>query len=205
MRHIGLAAIVLAWGGVASVQVQGAVISTIGDFTSPSQWTISYAASGGTNESTATATTLKADKSGATGGVGVEASLVGSISTAGYKNITLTFNWANTGDLEFGTFNYGGASDGFSATTTQGPASVSSASLGDPASGASGTATLVFGEGAFDSAITNLVIRANVNAGDEVITLSNFSVNGEAVPEPASLSLLAMAGLVGLRRRRAAR
>lgn len=202
-----------------------ATITTF-DFSDNSTWDVDITTFGsptGTGSSGVTGggTGLNVDKVGGTSvndGVTVTATLIGSISTVGFENISLSFAQGTNGDVEFSAPNgFGVAGDGFLIVSSQGISF--DATAADPAfenildAGQTWThdyAELVaqdlqFDVGLNNSALTNFQIQMQVDVISEEIDLSNFTLHGTVVPEPSSLALAAM-GLVGglllLRRRR---
>jgi len=132
---------------------------------------------------------------GASNGGALQATLATPISTLGYKNISMTFDWDTVDDLEFDTFSFAASGDGYRLSSSQAsPSVVTSAGQGNPPSGAFGSRTMTFSSSVNNSSISNLVIQMQANAVDETIILRNFRLFGDGndskiwlgTPEPTS-------------------
>ncbi len=137
-------------------------------------------------------------------GVLVTATLTGSIDTTGFHNLQLFFS--NSGDNEDHDQVFGTSGDGFDITSTAGISFDTNGAAGafltdlnngtdwDPTNAATRGQDLNFGASVNNSSITNLVIRLQVNANDEIINLNGFQLMG--TPEPSSMALMGV-GLLG--------
>ncbi len=213
-----LAAITFAILAVATVntRVEAAVIANL-DFTN-GNWTSSLSASGGTNDSSVTATTITADKSGSAGGVRVTVALTGAISTIGFENITISF-FGSAEDFEWdgNLQNPVSSSDGLRIVGSG--VEINANSLNDltgtdaETEFSNGTTfpTLNFGSDfSFDpsvdnSSITSLEFILQVNAGTEVLSVSNVQILGDpivVVPEPSAVGLIFFGTVGWIARRR---
>lgn len=188
---------------ITSISAKGAVITTFNfeDII----WSTSLTETGGNNESTVVGDTLTADKSGATGGVQITATLNSPISTVGYKNIVISFDAVSTGDLEWnatgavpveaddGLFIIG---DGVIVDTNgiNNTAAETDFDNGSSFPTANFASDFAFDSSVDDSAINNLTIRVRVNAGTEILSISNVQISGDPVlvPEPSSTLLLGL-------------
>ena len=165
------------------------------------EFSATFPSTGGTNVSSYTASSFTADKLNSSGTNGVRLVSSGlNVDTTGYKNITLNFSLTTASDLELDRSDSGGSSisgDGllitgdvdFALNLITSPIAVSFSSD--------------FDDGNLN--ITNLNFLAAVNANVEVITVSNVTIQGTAVPEPSVAPLWVALSLAFLKRRRRCR
>jgi len=210
-NKILLVAVFLTAIGVHHPVANGDLISTF-DF-NDGNWDVQVTTfDGGVDDGSGVVsnTSLFADRDSGTGGVLVTATLTGTISTVGFNDVTLSFTNTNTaGNLEyFGTTVFGSNGDGFSIQSSQGISfDTTGASSGFEILLDAGTAwnttnasgqsqDLQFASSVNNSSVSNLTIQLQVDAESEAHTLSAFSLNGTAVPEPSSFLFLGVVGCV---------
>lgn len=200
-----------------SAQAQASLITTL-DFSDTSTWAVTFTDSGGVNDSTVSGGTITADKSGSLGGARVFVNLIGSISTAGFQNITIGFDGQATelewnGNLSNVVNNTDGLlifGDGVNINANTNNDISGTAAEGEFTAGttfptANFNSGFSFAASVDNGTISNLAFTLQVNAGNEELSLSNVQIFGDviAVPEPTTF-LMFGAALVGLgyRRRR---
>jgi len=171
------------------------------------------------SEISADGTTITADEGsgGAGSGVRIVVALNTPLSTVGYENIEIVFTGSVSGALEYDTLATNVSDDdGFSIIgdgvniITDGIEDTAAETdlLNSPggtvfsSSSTSLTGSYAFNSSADNSAITNLVFTAQVNATTEVINISNVQIVGDAVPEPHVSLLAALSSLAIVSRRR---
>ena len=223
MKHLLYPIAIIA--ACIALPAEAALITTV-DFSDGGTWSTTLSNSGSaTNESQVVGGvggSIVADKSGSAGGVRIEVDLVGSISTAGFENITLGFEGFSVGGLEWnGNLNGGVASsDGLrivgsgveinanSLNDISGTAAEVDFDAGEVFPTANFNSDFSFDASANNGSITDLTFTLQVNSNDEIFTLSDVRIYGDsvaAIPEPSSvllLSVASIAGIVVLRRRR---
>ena len=211
------AAITFAFLAVATMntRVDAAVIANL-NFTD-GNWTTSFTQSGGTNESSVTATTITADKSGTAGGVRATVTLTGAISTVGFENITISF-FGSADNLEWNgnLQNPVNSTDGLrivgsGVEINSNTPSISGTDAETEFTNGTTFPTLNFGSDfSFDpsvdnSSITSLEFILQVNANDETISVSNVQILGDpivVVPEPSAVGLVCLGAVGWVARRR---
>lgn len=188
MRRLCYAVLLI---GLTPLALPAGLIQTVNFF--DGNWDFSLSESdGAVNDSKVSvtfpplATRITAEKASGSGGVRISAFLTGSISTAGYDNIRLSFVTTSSGlewngDLTSAV----SASDGL-LVTGSGISVVND-----------GPRDLIFDSSVADGEITDLSFTLQVNALNEFLSLSRIEIFGETlgstavVPEPTSLAFLA--------------
>ncbi|TWU00783.1 PEP-CTERM sorting domain-containing protein [Stieleria varia] len=195
-----------------SAEANAALLTTL-DFTD-TNWTTTLSGSGDANNlSTATATTIMADKSSGSGAAQILVELTGSISTLGFQDITVGFDGAAEGlewDANFA--NPINSSDGFRIFGSG--VEINGNSLNDLTGTTIETdfengpttfpnvnfdADFTFDSSVDNSSITSMTFILRINANPETLSVANVQIFGNpissTVPEPSSLAVAI--GLIG--------
>jgi len=110
-----------------------------------------------------------------------------NVDTSSFTDIVLTFDFAATANADEGDY----------IVVLNGVDQTAVTFFDDPEDGVSGTVTENIGT----ASTVGLKLTGTLNSSDDTLELDNFQLTG--VPEPASLALLGLGGLMMLGRRRA--
>lgn len=202
-----------------------AIISTL-DFSDATTWSVTLTESNGSvqNNSSVTGGSILADEGssgGANAGVRITVDLVGSISTAGFENISLSFFGLAGGGLEYDADLETTVSDSDGLRILGSGVDVNANSLnsinntdaeddfdaGTVFPSPNLASDFVFDSSVGDSVITDLTFVLQVNVGQETLQVSSVQILGDAVavPEPGccfAFGVLCAGGVITSLRKR---
>ena len=112
------------------------------------------------------------------------------VDTSNYENIVLSFDYAVSANADTGDY----------IVVLDGVDQVAVEYYNDPDSGVEAD-TISVNIGTANT--VGLRLEGDLNGASDTLELDNFELSGDVIPEPATMALVGLGGLVALRRRRA--